>query len=48
VGHVSRSSSVLRVKTSPTRISKSSIKTVGGVMMGGVRDTIVEVASESS
>jgi hypothetical protein len=48
VGHVSRSSSVLHVKTSLTRVSKSSIKTVGGAMVGGARDTIAEVASESS
>jgi hypothetical protein len=48
VGHASRSSSLVRVGASLARVSQSGLKTVGGVMMGGARDTIVEVASEVS
>jgi hypothetical protein len=48
VGHASRSSSLVRVGASLARVSQSGLKTGGGVMMGGARDTIVEVASEVS
>jgi hypothetical protein len=36
------------VKASLTRVSQSALKTGGGAMMGGARDTIVKVASEAS
>jgi hypothetical protein len=48
VGHASRSSSLVHVGASLARVSQSGLKTGGGVMMGGARDTIVEVASELS
>jgi hypothetical protein len=48
VGHTSRSSDLLHVEVSLTRVSQSDIKTGGGVTAGGAHDTIVEVASESS
>jgi hypothetical protein len=47
-GQVSRSSGLLHVETSLVRVSQSDLKTVGGVMMSGVYDTITEVASETS
>jgi hypothetical protein len=47
-GHVSRSSSLLGVEASLTRVSQSGLKTGGGATTGGVRDTIAEVASEAS
>jgi hypothetical protein len=47
-GHAMRSSSLLGVEASLARVSQSGLKTGGGVMMGGARDTIVEVASELS
>jgi hypothetical protein len=48
VGHASRSSSLLSMKVSLTRVSQSVLKTGGGATMGGARDTITEVASEAS
>jgi hypothetical protein len=48
VGHTLRSSGLLRVKASLARVSLSSLKTGGGVMTGGARDTITEVTSEAS
>jgi hypothetical protein len=48
VGHVSRSSGLLRVEASLARVSQSSLKTGGGVTMGGACGTITEVASEAS
>jgi hypothetical protein len=48
VGHALRSSGLLRLKASQTRVSQSSLKTGGGMMAGGARGTIAEVASESS
>jgi hypothetical protein len=47
-GHASRSSSLLYVKASLARIFQSGLKTDGGAMTGGARDTIAEVASEAS
>jgi hypothetical protein len=47
-GHTSRSSGLLRVEVSPTRVCQSGLKTGGGATMGGACDTIVEVASETS
>jgi hypothetical protein len=47
-GHVLRSSSLLGVEASMARISQSSLKTGGDVMMGGACGTIAEVASEAS
>jgi hypothetical protein len=48
VGHTSRSSSLLGVKASLARVSKSGLKTGGAATTGGARDTIAEVASEAS
>jgi hypothetical protein len=48
VGHVSRSSGLLRVEGSLARVSQSGLKTGGGVTMGGARGTITEVVSEVS
>jgi hypothetical protein len=48
VGHASRSSSLLHVEASRARDSQSGLKTAGGVMAGGARGTITEVASEAS
>jgi hypothetical protein len=48
VGHVSRSSGLLRVETSLARVSQSGLKTVGGATAGGARGIITDVASESS
>jgi hypothetical protein len=48
VGHASRSSSLLAVEASLTRVSPSGMKTGGGATTGGARDTIIEVASEAS
>jgi hypothetical protein len=44
VGHVSRSSGLLRVKASLARVSQSGLKTGGGATAGGARGTITEVA----
>jgi hypothetical protein len=48
VGHVSRSSDSLHVEANLARVSQSGMKTGGGVMTGGARDTIAEVASKAS
>jgi hypothetical protein len=48
VGHTSRSSGLLCVEASLARVSQSDLKTGGGATMGGVRGTIVEVASKTS
>jgi hypothetical protein len=48
VGHASRSSGLLCVEASQTRIFQSDIKTGGGTTAGGARGTIVHVASRSS
>jgi hypothetical protein len=48
VGHVLRYSGLFRVKASWARVSQSGLKTDGCAMTGGARDTIIEVASESS
>jgi hypothetical protein len=48
VGHASRSSGLLRVKASLARVSQFGLKTGGGVLTGGARGTIVEVALETS
>jgi hypothetical protein len=44
VGHASRSSSLLRVEASLTRVSQSGLKTGGGATASGARGTIAEVA----
>jgi hypothetical protein len=46
VGHVSRSSNLLHVVASLTRVSQSDLKTGGSVTTGGARGTITEVASD--
>jgi hypothetical protein len=48
VGYVSRSSDLLRVEVSLTKVSQSCLKTDGGATASGARDTIAEVASEAS
>jgi hypothetical protein len=48
VGHVSRSSGLLHVEASLTRVFQSGSKTGGGATTGGARGTIAEVASEAS
>jgi hypothetical protein len=48
VGHVSRSSGLLRVEASLARVSQSGLKTAGGTTAGGARGTNAEVASEAS
>jgi hypothetical protein len=47
-GHTSRSSDLLHVEGSLTRVSQSGLKTGGGTTMGGARGTIAEVASGAS
>jgi hypothetical protein len=48
VGHALRSSGLLHVEASLARVFQSDLKTDGGAMTGGARDTIVKVASEAS
>jgi hypothetical protein len=48
VGHASRSSGLLSVEASLTRVFQSALKTGVGATTGGARGTIVEFASESS
>jgi hypothetical protein len=48
VGHASRSSGLICVESSLTRVSQSGLKTDGGATTGGARDTIAEIASEAS
>jgi hypothetical protein len=48
VGHASRSSGLLHVEASRSRVSQSGLKTGGGAMVGGACGTVTEVASESS
>jgi hypothetical protein len=47
-GYALRSSGLLRVDVSVTRVYQSDLKTGGGATAGGARDTITEVVSESS
>jgi hypothetical protein len=48
MGHVSRSSGLLRVEASWTRVFQSDFKTGGDAVMGGACGIIVEVASSTS
>jgi hypothetical protein len=48
VGYALRSSDLLSVEVSLPRVFQSDLKTGGGAITGGARDTIMEVASESS
>jgi hypothetical protein len=48
VGHTSRSSCLLAVEASLTKVSQSGLKTGGGTTTGGARGTIVKVTSEAS
>jgi hypothetical protein len=48
VGHTLRSSGLLHVEVSQTRVSQSSLKTGRGAAAGGACGTIAEVASEAS
>jgi hypothetical protein len=45
---VLRSSGLLYVEVSLTRVSQSGLKTDGGATMSGARGTITEVALEAS
>jgi hypothetical protein len=47
VGHASRCRGLLRVEASLARVSQSGLKTGGCATIGGVRDTITEVALEA-
>jgi hypothetical protein len=47
-GHASRSSGLLRVEASLTRVSQSGMKTGGGATTGSARGTVTEVTSEAS
>jgi hypothetical protein len=47
-GHASRSSSLLDVETSLTRVFQSGLKTGGDATTGGAHGTIAKVASEES
>jgi hypothetical protein len=47
-GHAVRSSSLLGVEASLSRVSQSGLKTGGGTTTGGERGTIAEVTSEAS
>jgi hypothetical protein len=47
-GHALRSSGLLGVEVSLTRVSQSGLKTGGGATAGGARGTIVKVASWAS
>jgi hypothetical protein len=47
-GHTSRSSGLLGVEASLDRVFQSGLKTGEGATVGGVRGTIMEVASEAS
>jgi hypothetical protein len=48
VGYTSRSSGLLHVEASLTRVFQSGLKTDGGAMIGGARGTIAEFASKTS
>jgi hypothetical protein len=48
VGHALRSSNLLDVEASLTRVFQPDLKTDGGAIMGGARGTIAKVASEAS
>jgi hypothetical protein len=47
-GHASRSNSLLGVEASLARVFQSGLKTGGGATTGCARDTIAEVALETS
>jgi hypothetical protein len=48
VGHALRSSGLLHMEASQTMIFQSDLETGGDVTAGGIRDIIVEVASDLS
>jgi hypothetical protein len=48
VGHASRSSGLLHMEASLARVFQSGLKTGGSATVGDTRDTIKEVASETS
>jgi hypothetical protein len=48
VGYASRSSGLLHVEASRTRVFQPGLKTAGGETVGGARGTITEVASSPS
>jgi hypothetical protein len=48
VGHTLRSSGLLCMKVSQSRVFQSGLKTDGGATVGGAHGTIAEVASSPS
>jgi hypothetical protein len=48
VGHALRSSGLLRVEASLSRVSQSGLKTGRGTTAGGARGTITEVTLKTS
>jgi hypothetical protein len=48
VGHASRSDGLLRIEASHARVFQSSLRTDGGMTMGGARGIIADVASIGS
>jgi hypothetical protein len=48
MGHAPRSSSLLSVEASLTRVFQSDLKTGGGATMSDARDTITKIVSEAS
>jgi hypothetical protein len=48
VRHASRSSGLIRVEVSFIMVFQFDLKTGGGTTVGGVRDTIMEVATRTS
>jgi hypothetical protein len=48
VGHVLRYNNMLGMEASLVRVFQSGLKTDGCAMTGGARDTITEVASDTS
>jgi hypothetical protein len=48
MGHVSKSSGLLRVEASLARVFQSGLNTGGCTTIGGARGTITEVASETN
>jgi hypothetical protein len=48
VGHVLRSSGLLRMEISQAKVFQFGLKSGGSATAGGARGTILDVASESS
>jgi hypothetical protein len=48
VGHTLRSSGLIHVEESMTRVSQSDLNTDGGATVSGARNIITEIVSEAS